>query len=78
VTRVFLDDYDCVVAMEAAVSRYLRFTCRVPEHKLISWEIPDPFGHGSAVYGTCREVIQSHVRDLLDRLRLVADAGDGR
>jgi len=69
-TKAFRDvtghGFDYMVAMGCTV------TCPfVPGAKEIRWEIPDPYGKGTDEYRRVRDIIQTHVRDLLDSLGLL-------
>jgi arsenate reductase len=59
--------FDYMVSMGCTV------TCPfLPGAKEIRWEIPDPIGKGMAEYRRVREIIRTHVHDLLDSLGLLA------
>ncbi len=59
--------FDYMVAMGCSV------TCPfLPGTKEIRWEIPDPYGKGVAEYRRVRDIIRTHVHDLLDSLDVLA------
>lgn len=70
VTRLSLRDFDCIVAMDALVHRYLNERCRVPHIKLIPWDIHDPFGQDMDAYEEALQAIRAHVKDLVFQLGL--------
>ena len=64
---VIAGGFDYMVSMGCTV------TCPfLPGTKEIRWEIPDPYGKGMAEYRRVRDTIQTHVRDLLDSLGVLA------
>ena len=64
---VFAGGFDYMVSMGCSV------TCPfVPGAKEIRWEIPDPYGKGVQVYRRVRDIIRTHVHDLLDSLGALA------
>ena len=65
-----LRDFDCIVALDALVHRYLNEICRVPRIKLISWDIDDPYGQDISAYTRSLGTIRSYVKDLLADLGL--------
>ncbi len=71
VAALSLRDFDCIVAMDSLVYRYLNENCRVPKIKLIGWNIHDPFGQNIDVYQQSFEAIRSHMEDFVAQLGLV-------
>ncbi len=63
-----LRDFDCIVAMDPLVDRYLNEHCRVPRIKLILWDIDDPYGQEMDAYASCLETIRSHIEDFVAQL----------
>jgi arsenate reductase (thioredoxin) len=58
---VIAGGFDYMVSMGCTV------TCPfVPGAKEIRWEIPDPYGKGVGEYRRVRDIIRTHVHDLLD------------
>lgn len=75
VTELSHRDYDCIVALDPLVYRYLNENCRVPRIKLIAWDIDDPYGQDIDAYTRCLESVRSHIEDLLAQLGLRSEEG---
>lgn len=75
VTELSHRDYDCIVALDPLVYRYLNENCRVPRIKLIAWDIDDPYGQDIDAYTRCLESIRSHIEDLLAQLGFPSEEG---
>lgn len=73
VTSLPLRDFDCVVAMDSLVYRYLNEQCRVPHIKLIAWNVHDPFGQDIDVYQQSFQAIRTHMEDFVAQLGLPMD-----
>lgn len=65
-----LRDFDCIVAMDPLVDRYLNEHCRVPRIKLILWDIDDPYGQDVDAYASCLQTIRSRIEDFVAQLEL--------
>jgi arsenate reductase (thioredoxin) len=60
-----VEEMDAVVTMGAGANWPLPPTFR---GRLIAWEIPDPFGGSAETFRGSRDVIEKHVRELLDEI----------
>ncbi len=70
VATLSLRDFDCIVAMDPLVHRFLNEQCRVPRIKLIAWDIQDPFGQDVEVYQHSLQAIRTHLEDFMAELGL--------
>lgn len=70
VSSLPLRDFDCVVAMDSVVYRFLNEQCRVPHIKLIAWNIHDPFGQDIDVYRQSFQAIRNYLEEFVAQLGL--------
>lgn len=67
VDDVSLSAVDRIVAVTPAVARRLRSEHDIPEARLVTWSIPDPYGGSRADYRWCVEQIAMALDDLMTR-----------
>lgn len=72
VSSLPLRDFDCVVAMDSVVYRFLNEQCRVPQIKLIAWNVHDPFGQDIDVYQQSFQAIRAHLEHFVAELGLAS------
>mgnify|MGYP000072964919 CR=1 FL=1 len=64
ITDVDRSAFDRIVAVTPAVARRLHSAHDVPEARLVTWSIPDPYGGPLADYRWCVEQIAMALEDL--------------
>lgn len=76
VAGLSLRDFDCIVALDPIVYRYLNENCRVPRIKLTAWDIDDPYGQDIDAYTECFEEIRTRIRDFAGELGVDCDEAE--
>lgn len=66
VDEVSLSAFDRIVAVSPSVARRLRAEHEVPEARLTTWALPDPYGGALADYRWCLEQIAIALDDLME------------
>jgi len=64
VSQLDLDEFDAIVAMDAATARVLRKEFKAAPNKLARLDIDDPYGGGIETYRLCVQEIEAGLRRL--------------
>mgnify|MGYP001126661181 FL=1 len=63
-----VEEYDYVVALDSSVFMRLSEMPRVPQDRLLGWEVPDPAGLGFEAYERTAALIEEYLDKFLDRM----------
>jgi len=65
VSKVDLSRFDAVVAMSPQVAKELQELLPPGERRIVTWDVPDPFGKGAAAYEATAAKLEGLVAALL-------------
>jgi protein-tyrosine phosphatase len=68
ISSLDVGDFDYVIAMDFFIYSTLRDGNRIPENRLLGWDIEDPLGQGVDVYKATALKIQARLERFVDSL----------
>ncbi len=68
VAAVNLEEFDYIIALDAVIYAYLKRIYPQADHRLISWNIADPYFGGIATYRKCFREIKLNLQNLRSQI----------
>jgi protein-tyrosine-phosphatase len=68
IKNLSLSNFDYIVTMDSYIDTIIRKRYQIKSNKIVSWNINDPYGKSVRDYKKCANTLQTHIRNLLNRI----------
>ena len=72
ITNLSLSNFDYIVTMDSYVDTIIRKSYPIKSHKIVSWNIKDPYGGSIDDYKKCAKILQNQIHDLLKKIEIIS------